>query len=107
MEMTMAYREFYKMAMQTSHKEDIFEDVYMFITKGYPASASANTCIRQSTQDIDSLVKIMRVLMDNTILHQKEYQNQPTLITREAREIYALHIRPYKSVEPLLSRQAL
>jgi len=91
MEMTMAYREFYRMTRHIQSHNVMFNDVVMFIIKGFPASAATNTCISPTTttQETHALLNIIKMLIDDVITRYDEYTDNPSLITKEARLLYA------------------
>lgn len=91
MEMTMAYREFYRMICNMPSHSVMFTDVVMFILKGFPASATTNTCIspNTTTSETHALLHIVKRLIDDVINRYEEYKETPSLITEEARLLYA------------------
>lgn len=91
MEMTMAYREFYRMTQHMKSHNVMFNDVVMFILKGFPASATTNACITPSitTHETHVLLNITKELIYDVINRYDEYKENPKMITEEARVLYA------------------
>lgn len=91
MDMTMAYREFYRMTRNMQSHNIMFTDVVMFILKGFPASATTNTCVSPdiTTHETQTLLKISKELIDDVIERYEEYKEKPIMITEEARLLYA------------------
>jgi hypothetical protein len=91
MEMTMAYREFYRMTRHMSTHNVMFADVVMFILKGFPASAATNTCISptRTTQEMNTFLRIIRELINDVINRYPEYKENPSMVTEEARLLYS------------------
>ena len=90
MDMTMAYREFYRMTKSMPQHNIMFNDVVMFIIKGFPASATTNTCMSPTTtQESQALLEMSKRLLDDVIHRYTEFKENPAMITTEARMLYA------------------
>ena len=90
MDMTMAYREFYRMTRSMPQHNIMFTDVVMFIIKGFPASATTNTCMTPTTpRESKILLEMSKQLIDDVIHRYTEYKENPEMITKEARKLYS------------------
>lgn len=91
LDMTMAYREFYRMTRHMTENKEVFENVLMFILKGFPASAALSTCVLSDTYatSVQSLLQVSKQLLDEVMVNIEEYKENPSRFTEKAKFLYS------------------